>query len=115
MFKFPPPAAVGLQPGYMTPPKVHRGLPLTLSRVPPVSQHIEGEGTPAQKGPLRSNWTGMSTPSKSTVWQGSLRVAPAGSPETTQTWYVPKTEGVSPTKPLLSVSPQIWTLLSLAS
>ena len=41
-------------------------------------------------------------------------MAPTGSPETTQTWYVPRRGIGSPTKPLGSVSPQRWTLLSVA-
>src|SRR5258708_6679328 len=44
-FQLPPPAAVGLQPGLTTPPKLKSGWPFVLPTVPPpVSQHVSGVG-----------------------------------------------------------------------
>src|SRR3954468_14501037 len=41
-FQLPPPAAWGLQPGLITPPKVKIGFPLPFLMVPPpVSQQLE--------------------------------------------------------------------------
>src|SRR5258708_491781 len=83
-FQLPPPAAVGLQPGLTTPPKLKSGWPLELTAVlagrvaiaatwllrtvpPPVNQHSPAGGvSPKQNGRLhvklkRANWFVLST------------------------------------------------------
>src|SRR3974390_2280743 len=67
----------------MTPPKVHKGLPLALSRVPPpVSQHALATGG-VQKAPVKSNVVELPRSLGTlTVWQllalPLARLAPPG-------------------------------------
>src|SRR5262249_5003955 len=58
-FQFPPSAALGLQPGYTTPPKLKSPTPWATLPIcpPPVSQHGPGGGGVSQNGPPRTNST----------------------------------------------------------